>query len=116
MEVENICSICLEDNDCNEMLFECEHIFHVNCISKWKENSCPNCRSKKKTRFASNFINLYHFLNTNSKKLPIDDFSSNNMNCSMNNHKLEAYQSKCPPFGVLLFCVDCGITKCCSSY
>ena len=115
METKNICSICLEDNNnCNEMLFDCVHIFHKNCISKWKNNSCPNCRSKKKTNFEMNFNNLYYLLSTNSKKLPINDYSSKNINCSINNHKLEVYQSRSSPFGVILFCLDCKITTCCS--
>jgi hypothetical protein len=41
-----ICSICTEICSSNEMVMNCGHIFHENCMMKWLEvgSSCPNCR------------------------------------------------------------------------
>lgn len=43
------CAICLEDFVDGEScrVFECKHIFHVNCIDLWLKNSltCPICRN-----------------------------------------------------------------------
>jgi hypothetical protein len=41
-----ICSICLEDiSDETKIETLCNHIFHLNCLDKWQNNTCPNCRS-----------------------------------------------------------------------
>ena len=40
------CSICLEDLDKNLIITPCKHEFHLNCLKKWKKNSCPLCRQK----------------------------------------------------------------------
>ena len=40
------CSICLDTIDINDKIkTRCNHIFHKNCLEKWKKNNCPNCRS-----------------------------------------------------------------------
>ncbi|URD94530.1 Zinc finger, C3HC4 type (RING finger) [Musa troglodytarum] len=44
------CSICLgdyRDTDVLQMLPQCGHQFHVDCINRWLRShaSCPNCRS-----------------------------------------------------------------------
>ena len=42
----SICSICLEDiSDETKIETLCNHIFHLNCLDKWQNNTCPNCRS-----------------------------------------------------------------------
>ena len=47
-EIEIICSICLEDFQKYDKYieFECNHIYHKNCIKEWLQNhtNCPNCR------------------------------------------------------------------------
>ena len=42
------CSICLQDNNKEKTILDCEHHFHVACIEKWKRRSdtCPICRKK----------------------------------------------------------------------
>jgi hypothetical protein len=41
----NICSICLEEN--TNYTTECGHVFHKDCIDKWKHyNTCPYCRTE----------------------------------------------------------------------
>jgi len=44
------CSICLSDieSDGINKLFECDHVFHIECIHKWK-GTCPNCRSERQS-------------------------------------------------------------------
>ncbi|EAS04016.2 zinc finger, C3HC4 type (RING finger) protein (macronuclear) [Tetrahymena thermophila SB210] len=45
---DNTCSICQEDIQSGKIVsFECNHIFHSQCIRQWlktKKNTCPNCR------------------------------------------------------------------------
>ena len=42
------CTICLEDFNENEILYEliCKHHYHKDCIDDWlsKKNTCPLCR------------------------------------------------------------------------
>ena len=41
------CSICLEKIKSGNIKTRCGHIFHEDCINKWKnigKNTCPNCR------------------------------------------------------------------------
>ena len=40
------CSICLEYSGCQKIKLECGHEFHLECISKITNNSCPLCRRK----------------------------------------------------------------------
>lgn len=48
----NMCSICLEpyevgDEVCSSNTKQCEHMFHLNCISDWlmkHHDHCPMCR------------------------------------------------------------------------
>ena len=43
------CPICLEDNnDFNNIIFECKHVFHYDCYIQWikfnnNSNICPSC-------------------------------------------------------------------------
>ncbi|KAL6629604.1 hypothetical protein ACP70R_029369 [Stipagrostis hirtigluma subsp. patula] len=44
-----VCSVCLEDVRCGEMVRQvpaCRHIFHVECIDMWMHShrTCPMCR------------------------------------------------------------------------
>ncbi|KAJ8763939.1 hypothetical protein K2173_003721 [Erythroxylum novogranatense] len=47
----DMCSICLVEfmkEDAVSQLTSCKHVFHVDCIDKWKDNlqfTCPLCRS-----------------------------------------------------------------------
>lgn len=39
------CSICLEIiASSEESVLKCNHVFHMECISQWIQNSCPLCR------------------------------------------------------------------------
>ena len=44
---ENECSICLENISSNQILLNCNHTFHKQCIDKWflTNTNCPNCRT-----------------------------------------------------------------------
>ena len=47
LTTSSTCSICLEDFKLEEIvsLTNCKHIFHNQCIEKWKNNTCPMCRN-----------------------------------------------------------------------
>jgi hypothetical protein len=42
----SLCSICLENINCNSKILICNHVYHEICINSWFENNttCPNCR------------------------------------------------------------------------
>jgi hypothetical protein len=44
---DRTCAICLEDDIQDRHLFmtRCRHTFHSDCISKWHNPTCPNCRA-----------------------------------------------------------------------
>jgi hypothetical protein len=45
--VVNDCCICLESGssaDGQWMTSQCGHVFHTNCIAKWRRGTCPLCR------------------------------------------------------------------------
>ena len=39
------CAIC-KDVVGVKVVIDCKHMFHKECISKWKEGTCPLCRNK----------------------------------------------------------------------
>jgi hypothetical protein len=40
-----ICSICIEPCNDEELYNKCGHLFHKHCINLWNmNNGCPNCR------------------------------------------------------------------------
>ena len=45
-EINNLCTICLDESTENLVELQCSHKFHLNCIEEWhkKKNTCPNCR------------------------------------------------------------------------
>jgi hypothetical protein len=47
-ESTEICSVCLDDENCVDCKTGCSHNFHAKCLSQWvnKNNSCPLCREK----------------------------------------------------------------------
>ena len=46
LEINNLCTICLDENTENLVELTCSHKFHLNCIEEWykRKNTCPNCR------------------------------------------------------------------------
>lgn len=45
MEDENICFICYDELYNNIIIkLNCNHIFHLTCLFKWKKNQCPLCK------------------------------------------------------------------------
>lgn len=45
---EEQCSICLSNLSKDETVISklpCGHCFHTECINKWRQNTCPCCRS-----------------------------------------------------------------------
>jgi hypothetical protein len=64
------CSICLEDiNIIKEDIVKlnCNHIFHLDCISKVENNSCPLCRGDILNGCPGNH-NVKTFFNTSQVK------------------------------------------------
>jgi hypothetical protein len=45
---EDICAVCLSDNNVTCQLLPCDHKFHGKCIANWVERnfSCPLCRQE----------------------------------------------------------------------
>lgn len=45
MSNSKICSICHEKVKCNDVKLPCNHVYHHDCIEKWKEVNpiCPLC-------------------------------------------------------------------------
>ncbi|MDR3646574.1 MAG: RING finger domain-containing protein [Candidatus Babeliales bacterium] len=48
INIEEICSICRENNDANSVTLLCDHQFHKDCIKSWLIQNfiCPTCRHK----------------------------------------------------------------------
>jgi hypothetical protein len=46
VEHKEICSVCLDDENCVDCKTSCSHNFHASCLSQWikRNNSCPMCR------------------------------------------------------------------------
>jgi hypothetical protein len=46
VEAKEICSVCLDNENCVDCKTSCSHNFHARCLSQWvkKNNSCPMCR------------------------------------------------------------------------
>jgi hypothetical protein len=45
--VVNDCCICLESGNSADGQWttsQCGHVFHTNCIAKWRRGTCPLCR------------------------------------------------------------------------
>jgi hypothetical protein len=41
-----VCSICLEGFTNSKIkVTKCKHIFHIDCLNKWANNTCPMCRT-----------------------------------------------------------------------
>lgn len=64
------CSICFEDiKEGNIYGTECGHVFHAECIQRWKSksNDCPNCRHNigtgRKGLFGSPVMDAMFLLN-----------------------------------------------------
>lgn len=49
------CSICLENMETNNFETSCHHYFHRECLSLWKETTCPICRKYLLTEYYFNF-------------------------------------------------------------
>lgn len=43
---DKLCSICLENfnNKIDIVKLQCDHYYHYDCINKWNNNTCPECR------------------------------------------------------------------------
>ena len=57
---DNICSICLNDKNNNEIVYSCKRCmksFHQDCIKKLLnyQNKCPNCRFNEDEDFLLNY-------------------------------------------------------------
>lgn len=53
VEEQAECSICLDPLEKNRSVTPCQHVFHKNCIDKWKKQkngtACPLCRAPLST-------------------------------------------------------------------
>lgn len=65
---EQICAICLEDVNINNIFLECDHLFHQLCIIRWSRKqifnkqppTCPLCKNQYEYNTFSNKILLYY--------------------------------------------------------
>lgn len=44
MNTNEECSICLNILNRSILKTECNHFFHKECLTKWKNKTCPLCR------------------------------------------------------------------------
>lgn len=83
VEGSHQCSICLEEG-CNVTL-ACGHHFHIDCIEKWRQPTCPICR---------------HFLSSTSLRL-----------CRMKHDRIERLRT----CSAVIVCVHCLLFGWCPS-
>jgi len=97
------CAICLEVDNQNNFVqqYICIHKFHSSCLSNWN-STCPLCRADKINLNGYFKEGCYNFTVTPEKYI-----NSFNENCKNNNHLIKISK----PFGVLLECQTCGISK-----
>ncbi|KAL4486140.1 hypothetical protein ABPG72_012193 [Tetrahymena utriculariae] len=66
VKYDNTCSICQEEIWSGKIVqFECNHIFHSQCIHQWlktKKNACPNCRESISVSFRQSINTNFSFL------------------------------------------------------
>lgn len=113
-----ICAICIDNLDNNIInKWSCIHIFHSNCIKKWKNNSCPLCRTTElnNQNIKSNNQNILDInklknicknLEGDIKEIYLELF--NDKDCITNNHNLICLEQ----FGVKIICEDCNKIQC----
>ncbi|ODV95494.1 hypothetical protein PACTADRAFT_85579 [Pachysolen tannophilus NRRL Y-2460] len=54
------CPVCLERMDASItglLTIPCQHTFHCQCLSRWKDDTCPVCRYSNKLERTQNLIN-----------------------------------------------------------
>ncbi|OMH80177.1 RING finger protein ETP1-like protein [Zancudomyces culisetae] len=96
------CPVCLERLDSNStglLTIMCQHTFHSNCLSGWKENSCPVCRQVQQM-----------FINQNGNR---NDADGNAPQQEWQERRLENIKCmECDSNISLWICVICGVVGC----
>ena len=73
---ENLCSICIDSLENDKILkLECNHIFHLECLKKVKNNKCPLCRA--------NIVNDEYCLNNHQPVYFQTTYKKKNGMCSL---------------------------------
>ncbi|KAI5963279.1 uncharacterized protein KGF55_003071 [Candida pseudojiufengensis] len=108
------CPVCLEKMDSSMtglLTIPCQHTFHCQCLSKWKDDSCPICRySHKLTNLSiiknqsNRFLNRRESINSSFEGIEHNNNTINeeeNENCS-----------ECSENTNLWICLICGNVGC----
>lgn len=114
------CPVCLErmDADVTGLLtIPCQHTFHCQCLSKWKDDSCPICRysNNLNNREIRHTPRRFSLLHTRPLFSPLPAFSSSNaMSQPRSAGDLENTDtcSSCASQTALWICLVCGNIGC----
>ncbi|ODQ81554.1 hypothetical protein BABINDRAFT_32137 [Babjeviella inositovora NRRL Y-12698] len=100
------CPVCLERMDSaltGLMTIPCQHTFHCQCLSKWKDDSCPVCRY---SNMKSNFIQ------TKQKLVSAKQSSSSSSSSSQAPSTDACSETGCSETQHLWICLICGNIAC----
>ncbi|KAI5951427.1 hypothetical protein KGF54_004501 [Candida jiufengensis] len=108
------CPVCLEKMDSSMtglLTIPCQHTFHCQCLSKWKDDSCPICR------YSHKLTNLSIIKNQSNRLLNRRESVNNNSEVNNNNSDnaiTEEYEncSECSESSNLWICLICGNVGC----
>lgn len=113
------CPVCLERMDSSVtglLTIPCQHTFHCQCLTKWKDDSCPICRYSSTRQHANNLRQRSSMRNTSNKNVNGSTSSSSGGagggNGAVGNVQ---QQDKCNICGIgdnLWICLVCGNIAC----
>lgn len=85
--MDDICSICLDNNNKKSILLKCNHKFHKECLYQWLKVKpiCPLCQTNLISKFRIYqkkyiFFKNYFVLDINTEKDQIKIYKINNSN------------------------------------
>jgi hypothetical protein len=97
LNIEEQCSICLENISENQHSTECGHHFHKDCIGNWRrmKNNCPNCRHQlpplrpQPPPFDFNMSRVFHRRQPRIVRRPISMFVRQPMQLRFNHNLVD---------------------------